>query len=511
MGRPTGYDRLEAASAPSPGTGFELAPTELDPAQVVPPDLLHGPHHRVRSVRLDHRFLYTYVIESDYGDLEVVGRGLLRKRVMELEALAATEQGWLGHGRLYAFEVINHASEPIEGALQILRHPVRTVTNVPKSAKVSFLALREMRHMGRTHLEDDYYEEFMGLSARKREWAERLGVDPYSANPLVQSRLARNGWLSLAGDMTVSLATIPVPAGGASIAMSVLGATSGMNEQLRDVAPEDVRVTTRSFLRDELGVEGELATRFLEHPWYSPTRQDVMIRALARMEGAAHRDRFVELAARADEPHEAYAFTRLALMLAECHERRSPIAEIFVSHDLVMARTQGGDVVLPLYMDHGYWTAEVAQAEQEIAAALDEDPSTRGRLLLVSGAVSPRAGAELEGRGWELAQQLDGLWLTPLDLARYEPQVSDRGRILPELGRDPVERRYRGRIETLIADTPRLADPEASIRIDAADATLLDAAGPGFAEAAAAGRDPSAARRSELTTTPERPDRSLAY
>lgn len=431
-GPSTGYDRLEEARlAPD---DFETAPQVFDPAAIVPPDLLAGPHHRVSAVRLDHRFLYTYVIESDQGTFEVVGRGLLRERVIEEEVLAATQSNWLGGTKLYAFEVVNAASDPIEDTLQILRHPIRTVTNVPKGIHVSFQALREMTAMRRTYQEDDYYKEFIGLGERKREWAERLGLDPYSTNPRVQARLSRNGWLSLAGDMTVSLATLPVPAGAATIAMSVVGATSGMNEQLRDVAPEDVRVSTRAWIRRELDADDDLAERFLAHPWYSPSRQDTIVQALSRMEGATHRDRFIALATRADEAREAYAFTRLALMLAECHAQRAPIREIFVSGDLVLARTADDEVVLPLYMDRGYWTAEVARAETEIATALGSRPDGHRRLLLVSGEMSPRAHRELAARGWEVIEGLEDLWLTPLDLARLRPANPNGGRILPELG-----------------------------------------------------------------------------
>jgi hypothetical protein len=275
----------------------------------------------------------------------------------------------------------------------------------------------------------------MGLSGQKRDWAERIGVDPYTTNPFVQSRLERNGWLSLAGDMTVSLATIAIPAGGASIALSVVGSTSGMSEALEDVAPEDIRVTTRSFLGNELGVKGELAERFLKHPWYSPSRQDTIIRSLARMQGVAYRDEIIAAAVRADEPHEAYAFTRLALMFAEFHEEHTPIVEIFTADGMLMAHTEDGYAVLPLYMDYGYWTQEVAEAATEIDRSLGWDREIAGKYLLVSGQMTSRATRELELRGWRVIPGVEELWLTELDLAAYEPEAPDEGRYIPQLGR----------------------------------------------------------------------------
>jgi hypothetical protein len=441
LGLPTGYDRLEeprgAEPTPAGESVFETAPASFEPASVVPLDLLEGPNHRVHSVRLDHRFLYTYGIETPLGELEVVGRGLLRKRVLEVEALGAYQPTWVDGTKLFAFEVINEAAEPIEDTLQILRHPVRTVVNVPKGVVASFKALREMTYLGRTHREDDYYLEFLGLSGLKRGWAERMGLDPYSTNPYVKDRLNRYGLVSLAGSMTVRLATLPIPAGAASIVMSVVGGIAGTNEQLRDVAPEDIRVNSRYWLRNHLGEDGDLAKDFLEHPWYTPTDQNVIVSALAGLDGVERRDRFVELAVRADEAHEAYAFTRLALMLSAYDERRVPVTEIVTSHDLLLAHTADGGVVLPLYVDNGYWTAEVAAAEADIAASLDPERAAWGKVLLVSGQLSSRAHQEFETRGWEVVEGLEDLWLPEIDHARYQAKSPNPNRILPEFGRWP--------------------------------------------------------------------------
>ena len=433
VGRPTGYDRLEEAGATA--EGYESAADAVETADAVPPDLREGPHHRVRSVRLDHRFLYTYELDSDFGELEVVGRGLLRKRVSELDALAQSPPSWLDGMKIFALEVANAAAEPVEGVLQILRHPVRTLVNVPRGVVVSFKAAREMTRTARTHFEDDYYLEFLGLSGRKREWAQQLAVDPYTTNPLVQKRLTRNGLLSLAGQATVQLATIPITAGAATITMAVLGMTSGMNQQVRDISPEDVRVDVRSRLRDELGIDGELAESFVEHPWYPPSRQQTIVDALDRMERTAGRERLIELAVHADEPHEAYAFSRLALMFAEFHQRTAPIEELVTRRDLLLGRTGTDAFVIPLYMDFLYWTAEVDEVEAALRADLGRGGREEDRVLLVSGQLSPRAAEELEARGWRVVVGLEDLWLTELDRRRHEPTAETDARILPRLGR----------------------------------------------------------------------------
>jgi hypothetical protein len=455
FGRSTGYEQLEQLD--SEAAGFETAPDAVDPAEIVPLDLLQGPHHVIRSARLDDTLLYTFVIDSDFGELEVTGQGLLLKRVLEIEALAAYDERGLNGTEVFALDLANAAEEPVEGTLQIIRHPVRTVTNIPRGVARSFKQVKQMSRGGRTHLEDDYSVEMIGLSGQKRLWADRLGVDPYSTNPYVQSRLTRNGWLSLLGSLSVRVATIPVPAGGATIALSAVGATSSMNDQLEDETPEDTRVHTREFLTDELGVDPELAEKFLAHPWYPPTKQETILHALASLDGVEGRDVFIEMAARADEAHEAYAFTRLALMFAESHARRAPLSEIVVVQDLLVGRTSTGRAVVPLYVDRLLWTEQVAETEAELSGALrasgDGPP-----LLLVSGELTPRAERELGDRGWLLSQGLEEQWLAGIDLDAHLPAEPDDSRILPELGEwaSHASGRIARHREAILRDDPSL-------------------------------------------------------
>lgn len=433
-GLPTGYELLEGRETGA--TSFEIPPTEIDAAEVLPTRLLSGPHHAVRGARIDHGFMYVFDVESEYGRFEVTGTALLRKRAIELEALARLREEQPGMAQLFAYEIANKALEPVEGTLQILRHPVRTTANLPKGVMASVKAAWEMKELGRTHFEDTYMDEFSGLASARRGWAKNMGVDPYTTNPDVQSHLKKNSWVSMMGRSTVMFATMAIPGGAASIALTSIGTTSGINDVLEDIAPEDIRVTTRAWLKNELHVDEETANTFLEHRWYTPTRQQIIIRALGRLDDVMYRNEFIAVASLADEPHETYAFARLALMFAEFDDRVSRIDEFFVTNGLVMAHTVDGGVVLPLYMDHGYWTREVAQSEREIDRFLEWDRDVERKYLLISGEISQRGRRELEARHWDVSEHIEDRWLSQIDIAKYRPPTDAEGhRILPELGR----------------------------------------------------------------------------
>ena len=87
-GQATRYEPLDMI--PLGDDGFERgagAPATL----LLPPGLARGPHHSVQLVEVDG-FTNRYTVASTLGALEVESIGLLRKRVHEIEVLAALEQ-----------------------------------------------------------------------------------------------------------------------------------------------------------------------------------------------------------------------------------------------------------------------------------------------------------------------------------------------------------------------------------------------------------------------------------
>jgi hypothetical protein len=426
-----GFEQLEGPYVTA--DGFEFPPVHIAPASILPPELLEGPSHRVTAVRLEPGFVNTYLVGSHLGPIEVRGIGMLRKRIYEIEVLDDLDQRDLGSSEVYALSVANAAAAPVEGSAQFLLHPVKSTANLPRGMWAMARGMYEMNKFGRTYLEDDYIDEMVGFGKAKRAWAYRLGVDPYTDNPHMQRLLNRNGWISLAGGMTVRLPLFAVPAGGASYALTVASQFDGMKREVRDKAPEDIRIAMRPRLL-AMGVSETAVTKFLYHPWYSPSRQVVIVESLEALTDAANRSEFIELAVRADEPYETFSFARMALMLSAYHRFVSPLDEIFSSNGLPMAHTMEGNVILPLYIDAGFWTERMAWAADEVDRFLDWDREIGGKEILVSGTLSARARGELQRRGWSVSDGLEASWLAEFDGETYVPGGPDEDRILPEIG-----------------------------------------------------------------------------
>jgi hypothetical protein len=431
LGEPSSYEIL---AEPEEGSrSFELPIRELDPASVLEPDVRQGPGYRVISIRYGAGLLYVYSIETETGVLEAHGRGILRKRIHEIETLRALEDAGVQDRDVYVLALVNAAGAPAEGGMQLLLHPVQTTINIPKGMWSMARNYYEMTEAGRTYLEDDYFHELIGFGKAKREWAYRLGLDPYSSNPQLQENLDRLAWLSLAGGMSVRLPLMAVP-GGASIALTVTHTSDDMKRELRDETPENIRIRSREILIADFEVDEFVAAQFVYHPWYSPSQQLEIVDALAAMGDVEHREAFIALSNLADTPGEAYSFSRLGLIFLAFHEKFGPVKEFFAADGVALVRNREGDVALAFNIDFGFWTEGAARLLEGIDRAIKPSEALAQRYLLISGTLSVRAKTEVEARGWTVLENLEATWLKDFDAKAFAPGEPDEQRILPEFG-----------------------------------------------------------------------------
>ena len=89
--------------------GYEIPP-RLSPDQALPPALARSEHHMVKDPVNTDGFSNTYFVESDFGAFEVHGTGKLRKRVHEIEVLAALKKEEIKNTQVYGLAVANAAT-----------------------------------------------------------------------------------------------------------------------------------------------------------------------------------------------------------------------------------------------------------------------------------------------------------------------------------------------------------------------------------------------------------------
>src|SRR5574341_188969 len=86
-----GFVILPVVSAIAAQGGYEPA-TTLSASQILPPELLAGPNHRVEEKVVNDGYVNTYRIGSKFGVFTAVSTAMLRKRIEEINALVLMEK-----------------------------------------------------------------------------------------------------------------------------------------------------------------------------------------------------------------------------------------------------------------------------------------------------------------------------------------------------------------------------------------------------------------------------------
>ena len=361
-----------AAAAPARAGDPAFEPESgLRAAELLPPELLSGPHFRVEpQVRIDG-FEPVYTLSSEFGSYEARGEAGVRERIREIQALAALREA----SRSEAFgEAASRAGKPPEaGAVGIAGLPIGAAPVAPASDRRRVLDVESMR----------------------LQIAAELGIDPHTTNESLRTELARHAWVAAAGGMS----SLQVP----ETAPAPEPADSRVDSLLREWSAEDLEALNRLELV-AMGVDEPLREAFLKHPSYSPSVGTGLVEALSGLEGTQDREAFIAAAVEADSHDDAVAFVRMAQLIRGYGDESGGVQKITTVDGRIAAFAADGTLVVPVLADHALWTERVAHFTESMAQAAGSDPGIARTRFLVSGRVSERTRDELEERGIELTE-----------------------------------------------------------------------------------------------------------
>ena len=430
------------------------APAHEDPPilsadRLLPDDLLRGPHHRVVEEVSNDGFLNTYTIESDYGVFTARGDDLLRVRVQEVAALAALSE--VTKSEAFTQAVAAAARRPIEAAAHVVDQPVETLKGLPSGVGRYFK--RTARKVKKTARDvDEYLDEqkekseaaeaqpatedspaaapgdagaeatggeeesnlektqevagkatkrFLGVGRSMREWAQKLGVDPYTTNETLRRELERVASAASVGSFGVRLAT---PGLGA------IGTLGEVNELVWTTSAADLEVLNVKRLK-ELGLATDEIEAFLDNPAWSPSRLTGLVAALHGMSGVEGRGALAFLASAAESEEEAFFFQRSAEMLSLYHREVAPVRQILAGEVWGGGVTAGGTFAMVLALDYLAWTEDAATAFGVAAERFLPQPGVERFELWLAGRASPRARTELGKLGCTVEEGGRERWL----------------------------------------------------------------------------------------------------
>jgi hypothetical protein len=393
-------------------------PATLNASQILPPDLLGGPNHRVEERVYNDGYLNRYTILSKFGGFVAVSTPMLRKRISEINAMVRMEQ--IEGTKEFTSSLKEAGTDTLVGFKNLVTKPVDTVKGAASGLGVAFRRAGDaLTGPKRSDAEDSKIKDLIGFSKTKREYAFQLGVDAYTDNQKLQDRLNEIAWAGYAGGITWAAAMSAVP-GGAGLAITISGTHKLLNEIFRTTPPADLRRMNGEKLK-AMDVHPEVADAFLNNSIYSPRYQTLLVNALEEMKGVGNRATFVRLAAASPNTDIAFFRERQAEMYAGYHKTVAPIETFIALGEFAAARTTKNEVVFNVPLDHLVWTEPMAKLLTAADGRVTQLTRPVNKQLWVTGTVSARAKKEIESRGWQVQENSEArLFSWEEDYPKYE-------------------------------------------------------------------------------------------
>jgi hypothetical protein len=396
--------------------------TTFATSEVLPADLIQGEHHKVAGeVRADG-LMYFFDISSDFGEFEAYGRLALQVRLGEIAALGELSE--VSKVGVLADSAVRTALAPVGAVVEFVDKPVETIKGIPKGigrmfqrVKGGVQDLKEERAAkkeekarqeaeGGEESSDEpsdmdkaevavtgYAMDSLGVSAARRKWAGKLGVDPYSTNEVLQEAIGAVAKVDAAGSVGVKLVGIPKIPGVDYI--------QDVNQLVWSKDPDELKQLNGERMA-AMGLSRVEMERFRGNPFYSsPGRRTRIVAALAGMEGVSGRDVPIEFAAEAESEEEALFQMATASFLEVFHKQEAALERIVPSRGIGIGMTADGRMILALPGDYFMWIKGIADAFDWFDGVAEREGASK-KEFWTAGELSERCREEVEALGWEV-------------------------------------------------------------------------------------------------------------
>jgi hypothetical protein len=388
---------------------YEPAPVQ-SASKVLPAPLLAGPRFKVQDEVPVDEYMPRFTIRSDFGEYVVSGHEMVAVRVQEIAALGKLEE--ISKSEAFASAMAASAKKTGKAVAHAATNPKETVEGIPKGVGRFVKGVgKKTKKAGEaaadtvTDDDDDAPDQksteqkageaaksVTGANKAKRGIAKQFQIDPYSNNAALQKKLDELAMAMSAGGLAMSVVN-PIP---------LTSTVASVNNLVWDTPAPDLREMNDKKLA-ALGVTPATRKALMANSFFTPTQQTAFVTALAALTGVTGADKAVELAARkARSEDDARFFRRSAEILAQYQKQAGPLASLEARKSLFVAQSKSGALVVPAAVDYLTWTEAVDTFSAEPV------PGAKSREVWLSGEASPKARAELQGRGWVVKERVLG-------------------------------------------------------------------------------------------------------
>ncbi|MBW1749102.1 MAG: hypothetical protein JRJ37_00075 [Deltaproteobacteria bacterium] len=383
-------------------TEFEI-PSQRKVYNIFPADMASGPNYRIRADVTSYGYMHYYTVNSKFGVFKVAGDYGLRKLLLEIRAIAALKE--VKKSKAFTNSVKEAAIKPLYFGKDLILEPVDTVTGIPKGVFQLFHNVAKGLYEKKDPSEDPRYKQALLMSSYKRDIAYELGVDVYSSNSVLQEELNSVGWAGALGSLSFS--AITAPAGLPAIKL-LKAARFGkqLNEVLKAEPPARLRIINEKKMAT-MGIPSYRIKNFLNHPYFTPLHDTVIVDCLSRLRRVRGRSRFIHFILKAEDEESANFFQNMAETMRGYNQTIAPIKEIKIVGGLPVAEAENGSALIPLPLDHGVWTERADKIMKNFVASYKPSRRVKKLELWVTGTLSPLARENIQSLGIEILEKVD--------------------------------------------------------------------------------------------------------
>lgn len=290
----------------------------LKAAEFAPAEMLKGPFHTVDEMITVAGAQPNFMIRSQYGVWEARGREMLAIRISELPAFEQLAK--VSKSDEFMKAAGNAVVAPVKAVGELIESPVQTTSNIfsgigliasriGRTAEVTVdkvgdtLAnnapakqeiLKPVPPPIGTMVPRSVIGDPLGFNQQRREWAQRLKVDPYTFNGKLSDQLGQVAGVTFVSSFPVNVVLSSV--------IAPLYYAQELNSQAQQeayVMPAiDVGIKNEARLK-AMGIEGLPVRTLFRNNYYTPTLQSALVLALEALGNVPGRDQIIVFAARA--------------------------------------------------------------------------------------------------------------------------------------------------------------------------------------------------------------------
>ena len=251
----------------------------------------------------------------------------------------------------------------------------------------------------------------LGVNKAARKWAQKVGVDPYTTNPILKKALTDLGRIDAAGGIAAKV-VVPIP--------MVVSGTASVGNLVWAKDPEEVLKINEQKFKD-LGVGADVIKQMYLSKGFSLSLHTRFATNLAEVHVPGCGD-YVATAAESDTEREALFFVEGAEMLARFH-KTTPVVSVLPDSRALVAKTKDGRAVVLLPVDWVSWTEAYEKALGEVEKRAKAELGATKLELRMTGTMSTVAKKEMAGRGWSVVENVPSTFEVAQERAKAAPKT----------------------------------------------------------------------------------------